>query len=551
MRLYIFICCSLLIFSSLFISSEYFVDGVNVTKWYSFVILSLFLSFCILCNVKEVINVDFATLIIYFAISYLLVRMLFDCVTDRKIISLISFIYLFSFFRYSYIKLDFIISIAFFLLVVNAFSELFVLKRIPVKGFFDNPAGFSVCLSSIFPIVFMYLEKRYLKILILILSFLSLVIVQSRSGLFSLCISLILLTNLKLKIKHPIIFYFIIFTVLLYLLAFCFKSDSSIGRYYIWILTCKIISDNFIFGHGYGSFKSFYMNYQADYFASSINNEFSMLADNVGHPFNEYLLLSVENGVVSIIFLLMMFVLMMRKSRVNINLNANLISIISIASFSLFSYPLHYSFISILIAYNIAVIIRENEWRVFFRIKLNCFFVMLILLFTLLSITFTVNDIKFEYKWRKISQQTLLGINQNILLQYHNMYKHWNGNPYFLYNYALVLYRNAQYEKSNKILMKCERFLNDYDIQLLIAKNYFELKDWCNSEQKFILSSNMCPNRFIPLYYLLQIYEQIDQKEKALKTATIILNKPIKVPSRTIDNILKEVKLKYFCNVSK
>ena len=57
-----------------------------------------------------------------------------------------------------------------------------------------------------------------------------------------------------------------------------------------------------------------------------------------------------------------------------------------------------------------------------------------------------------------------------------------------------------------------------------------------------MLASRMCPNRFIPLYELVNIYDSTNQQDRALKLATEIVNKPVKIPSATISSIKMKMK---------
>ena len=54
-----------------------------------------------------------------------------------------------------------------------------------------------------------------------------------------------------------------------------------------------MIKDNPVTGYGSGGFLANYMNYQAEYFARDTDNKYAMLAGDVKHPFNEYILLVV------------------------------------------------------------------------------------------------------------------------------------------------------------------------------------------------------------------------------------------------------------------
>ncbi|GHV33025.1 hypothetical protein FACS1894177_09470 [Bacteroidia bacterium] len=57
----------------------------------------------------------------------------------------------------------------------------------------------------------------------------------------------------------------------------------------------------------------------------------------------------------------------------------------------------------------------------------------------------------------------------------------------------------------------------------------------------------MCPVKFMPLYKLYKLYEDLGEKEKALAIVKKIIDKPVKVISPTIKNIQREVKQKMNC----
>lgn len=98
---------------------------------------------------------------------------------------------------------------------------------------------------------------------------------------------------------------------------------------------------------------------------------------------------------------------------------------------------------------------------------------------------------------------------------------------------------NRPYDKSNLILFTCERYLNDYDVQMLIGDNYLKLHDFAHAADRFNLAADMCPNRFMPLFNLFLTYKKSNQLNKAKQIAESIMHKPIKIPSRTIEDIKK------------
>lgn len=85
-------------------------------------------------------------------------------------------------------------------------------------------------------------------------------------------------------------------------------------------------------------------------------------------------------------------------------------------------------------------------------------------------------------------------------------------------------------------------FYNDYDIQLLMGDNYTVLKELDNAIGAYVRASQMCPNRFTPLYNIFRIYVSQRDYENANKVATELVNKPVKVDSYDVIKIKAEVR---------
>ena len=117
-----------------------------------------------------------------------------------------------------------------------------------------------------------------------------------------------------------------------------------------------------------------------------------------------------------------------------------------------------------------------------------------------------------------------------------------NDNPYFLYNYSMVLFRLGNYQKSNKLLLRCNQYLNDYDTELLHADINFALKQYDKAENHYIKAYRMCPNRFQPLYQLMLLYKNNNNIEQAKYIAKMIIRKKVKIPSAQINKIIHESK---------
>ncbi len=82
---------------------------------------------------------------------------------------------------------------------------------------------------------------------------------------------------------------------------------------------------------------------------------------------------------------------------------------------------------------------------------------------------------------------------------------------------------------------------NDNDRQLLLADNYQQLKQYKQAEECLLLAYQMIPNRFIPLYRLVKLYELQGKNKQALTLAQTILERPVKINSAEIVSIQHEM----------
>lgn len=146
--------------------------------------------------------------------------------------------------------------------------------------------------------------------------------------------------------------------VLLYAIFFV-KTDSSLGRIFIYKISSQIHKDNWLNGIGIGKFKTVYMHYQADYFRKGKFTETELLlADNTYFAFNDYYQFIVETGIVGIfllgIFFLLIFLLIKRavfsdrESVILLNAIGMLIALCIAACFTYVFNKLEFQFVFVL-----------------------------------------------------------------------------------------------------------------------------------------------------------------------------------------------------------
>jgi hypothetical protein len=336
-----------------------------------------------------------------------------------------------------------------------------------------------------------------------------------------------------------------IFLVILMTGLYFMKKDSADGRLLIWRCSWEMIKDKPLTGHGTGGFKAEYMNYQARYFEEHPDSEQAMLAGNTVRPFNEYIGLIVNYGLAGfLLFLLFLFYLIRMYKR---NKGKTIFTytacwcLTAIALFAFFSYPLRYPFVWVAGLLSCSVILFQgNNWILILFTK-PYFSILIILLASIVCVK-SYNRLKADIKWCKIAHISLTGQTEQMLPEYRLLYSKLYKNELFLYNYAAELNFIKRYEESSSIARECEQLWADYDLQMMMADNCQQLKDYAEAEQRYRKAAAMCPVKFAPLYELAKMYDAEGRKNEAVKLAEQILNKPVKIASATIIAMQREMR---------
>lgn len=193
--------------------------------------------------------------------------------------------------------------------LLQYFAVFFSHSIYKITGSFDNPAGFAACLCAGLPFVGFLISQndkkhiRYSGWIISVIITTAVVLSYSRAGIISIAVVCAILLFQKLNQKR--IWQYLLLSSLALILfgGYWMKKDSADGRLLIWQCGINMVKDAPFLGHGIGSFEAHYMDYQADYFKLHEKSRFSILADNVKQPFNEYLGVLLNFGIVGLLVL--------------------------------------------------------------------------------------------------------------------------------------------------------------------------------------------------------------------------------------------------------
>jgi len=244
-----------------------------------------------------------------------------------------------------------------------------------MSGSFDNPAGFAAALSVVFPFTLYFIAKKnsYSRLfggLSAVLIIAAVVLSQSRAGVMALVVMcgiwMFAIINVgwlkKWSRKSRFLAFGIVASAILIGLYFI-KKDSADGRLLIWKCTAHMISEKPIMGYGAGGFQREYMLYQASFFKDCPSSKYAIRSDIVKHPFNEFLLLLVEHGIIGVMFFSLFAFLFIREYRKTDSPEKRYagLCIAGIVTFGCFSYLLGYPFVRLIALFSVALIMKDEK----------------------------------------------------------------------------------------------------------------------------------------------------------------------------------------------
>ena len=332
------------------------------------------------------------------------------------------------------------------------------------------------------------------------------------------------------------------FVILVAAIIVCMlKTDSNLGRIFILHLSVRMICEHPWIGWGQNGFEANYMNKQAEYFLSHPTDyEHAMLADNIHHPLNEFVLIAVNYGILGLLICVVILVAIctrfFRHPTEHGRLGFEIL--ICLFAFSMVSYPFYYYFTWISVVFAICLLYYDTIRKTIHLVP-----------FIALYLTHNyVNYNKQLVEWRAAMDSCQYIITSKTIEKYQRLYLSLKGDVRFLYNYAYELYMYGKYEEALNVATECNKKRADYDLCLLIGDIHLASERHVQAIDAYTHAHYMCPNRFAPLCAIYEVYKNEGNKEKCKELIRTILDKPIKVKTQeTMDyvNYIQSEQMKF------
>ena len=444
------------------------------------------------------------------------------------------------------------ISIVCLLVTLHGFLQYFGIlhsyhRAFPITGTFENPAGFATVQAAMFPFVFYLcfdkessrLQKSF-ALAISLLCLVSVILSGSRMGFLGICSTIVAVLAFTDSVSaffkaHRWVWIPITIIIASTLLALYYiKQDSADGRLFIWSRCLDMIKERPLFGHGRWGFYHDYMNAQADYFRMNPDSPYILLADNVTQPFNEYLKLTVNYGLVGLSVAIILLVWIVRKlfksERQTKVLGLSFVA--SVFVMCQFSYPFMYDALWLLCFMAIAPAFFRQGKEFVLPGYLRAFVSILLMV----GLTISLRTMYYDMKWTEISYRSIKGRAERMMPYYEDMKHIMRNNPFFFYNYSAELNSIQRYRESVEFLDECSKKWNDYRVQILYSDNYAKMGVMDSALIACDQAYNMVPSRFEPLYRKMLIYGLSQDTINAVRIAYEIIEKPVMVRS---DELIK------------
>ncbi|MEN8765391.1 MAG: O-antigen ligase family protein [Wenyingzhuangia sp.] len=363
------------------------------------------------------------------------------------------------------------------------------------------------------------------------------------------------MTSTNINIKPLFVTLFLILFILGSYALFHLKKDSTNGRVFIWKRTIELISDDPLTGVGFHKFGSMYPTYQASHLEHYPNDPNRFLANDINHPFNEYLYFLAELGLIGFIFfiLLLTFVFLaywhQRKQMSNVLL-ASYGGVLSFVVLSFFTYPFQIFSIQFLVFFFMVVIASSLGKNPFFIIPKQIIVWVsgaLCVLMVLVSNT-EFKRFKREIYGHQIDRSNQLFYWKTRYRMLENLYELNRTNGRFLSAYGIELTMHKEYEEAIKILQEATHYTKTADLYLHLGISFEERSDFDQAKAAYEMATSMVPHKFLPKYRLVYLYDKIGLKNEALYLAKRILVTPAKVHSKSVVKIKHEMR-KYVKNM--
>ena len=412
-----------------------------------------------------------------------------------------------------------------------------------ITGFMGNPGqlgGFQAVSLISNLLLYRDHESRIRKTSIIVSSALilySLILSDSRAGLLAAIGGIITITYKswqELMKRHKWVWIIVpcLISISIWLIHL-YRPESVSARILIWRVCADMFIDKPISGFGAYGFNNYYMLYQEEFLSSNPESMFTHMATDVAYPYNEFIHVLIEQGLVGFILLISLIFTAMKEC----HCQKHCAALIAFLIFSMFSYPSYKFALCVMLPLLSGILPSKPLGH---STNTNTAIALFSTITTILCI---LGISHYERKFK-----------QSISDVYNNRPKALSDiNTSFIQNHN-NLEINARYATLAKHFPE---LISPDTIPLIFPSseswctigNHFLLKkDYINAEEYFVQASRMTPSLIRPKYCLWETYLKQGREHDASQIAKEILHMHVKIENTYTLRVRNTVLDHYYTN---
>ena len=307
------------------------------------------------------------------------------------------------------------------------------------------------------------------------------------------------------------------------------KPASADGRLLIWYNTLVMWADNPLFGTGTGGWLANYMHFQADFFVLHPLSSWGMLADNAVCPYNEFLHIAAEQGLLGLVLVGWMLCEWLRYPSVTWEDTCLKGMLAAFLAFAFFSYPLDVFPLTLAFA-AMAGMMRNRPLKVF---RLPS---------------------RVKYALGGVGLFAVLSVSLWSYRIYKDALSDWSLFPFFRYNPEVMdicaqtgRFREHAPQRELELLEETARIIPMVETYCAMGRIHEKKGDYGRAEACYREAADMIPSRIIAKYRLFNLYLLKKDSISASSVGRDLLNQPLKMESTKTLRIKGEV-IRFFQN---
>ena len=406
-----------------------------------------------------------------------------------------------------------------------------VALHLPVRGTFDNPTGYALSLCILIPLAMLYAAElgnktRVAVMAMCIIASITVVLSYNRCGMLFLVVYWTTFFLRRLRCAAWIRYLTLSGIIII---GICFvlsiKQGSTSGRRFILERTWELIQQKPLTGYGWHGLEREYMPHQADFFKAHPDDGAAWLADDIVHPFNEFLYVWMNFGLTGMLALVAVFAIpvMIYLKTKNRILGMYLTPMAAVSLFALVSYPHLYpmAWLAVMLPYGCITQKLLKKKHVASSAIVICLLIMAL----------AIREMAYENRWHRANEGVRFGYAGQALERYELLYPHYRHDTRFLYSMMFCQYQARQFGEAAATYERMTRLCRTYDMELLMGDILRNDEQPRQALHHYNQAHHMVPVRFAPLAGMMKAYTMMGDTLKADSVARVIISKKVKVPS--------------------